>query len=170
MHSLDEVRAEYRRLDELLGIDSSAVELKISSRAKRRLGCFSVPVKAGEPLCITFSVAVMADDALFMDTVRHEYAHAAVHLLYPGQRHGHDAVWKSVCRRIGCNPRSRVQLSPACAEEQKLRAKYIVRCSGCGVETAYMRRGKVVDMLMKGRGSMLRCAACGSTKPELLVK
>ena len=36
-HSLDEVRAEYNRLDKLLGIDTGAVELCVS---RRSVQCF----------------------------------------------------------------------------------------------------------------------------------
>jgi hypothetical protein len=43
MHSLEEVRAEYDRLDKFLGIDTSCVELKISSRAQKQLGSFRSP-------------------------------------------------------------------------------------------------------------------------------
>ena len=171
MHSLDEVRAEYRRLDALLGIDTSAIELKISSRAVRQLGSFSVRRQQGrERLRITLSALVMEDDALFMDTIRHEYAHAAVHLLYPGQRHGHDALWKNICLRIGCRPKSRTQLSQSAAELRAQKTKYLVRCKNCGRESGYVRRGKVVDALMRGRGSALRCTACGKSSFELFVR
>lgn len=163
MHSLEEVRAEYDRLDRMLGIDTSGIELKVSGRAVRQLGSF----RASSPLRITLSAMVMEDDALFMDTLRHEYAHAAVHILYPGERHGHDAIWKKLCRRIGCRPQSRTELTEKAAQLRSERVKYIVRCKGCGRESGYVRRGKVVELVMRGRGSRLRCACCGANKFEL---
>ena len=38
--SLAEIRAEYDRLDALCGVDTHSIALKISGRAKKRLGRF----------------------------------------------------------------------------------------------------------------------------------
>ena len=93
MHSLEEVRAEYDRLDRLCGVDTSGIELKISKRAVKQLGSFRSPRRGGiDGLRITLSYLILEDDEQFWDTVRHEYAHAAVYLLHPGERHGHDRV------------------------------------------------------------------------------
>ncbi len=171
MHSLDEIRAEYARLDKLLGIDTSHIELKISQRALRQLGCFRCPAGAGEgPLSITISRAVMDSDKLFLDTIRHEYAHAAAYLLRPGERHGHDEFWKSICRRIGCRPKSRSEASYEVQLSRRQQAKYSVVCFGCGQQSYYLRRGKVVDMLLRGRGRALRCPRCGGSSFGLYTK
>ena len=47
MHSLEEIRKEYDRLDRLCGVDTSRVELKISRRPGRRLGSFRYPLRGG---------------------------------------------------------------------------------------------------------------------------
>ena len=166
MHTLAELRAEYNRLDKLLGIDTSGIELRVSTRAVRQLGSF----RASRPPRITLSSLVMEDDELFMDTARHEYAHAAVHLLYPLEKHGHDKVWKDICRRIGCRPQSRTELTQTAAELREQKIKYIVRCKGCGRESGYVRRGKAVELIQRGRGSRLRCRVCGGNKFDLYVK
>lgn len=170
MHTLEEVRAEYDRLDALLGIDTSGIELKISKRAVRQLGCFRCPARPGaEPPRITLSALVMEDDAAFWDTARHEYAHAAVWLLYPGERHGHDGVWRDMCRRVGCSPRRLAPETGKAAEARQEKAKYIVRCRKCGRESRYMRRGKTVNALMSLHRFFIRCGACGG-KLELLIR
>jgi len=166
MHSLDEVRAEYQRLDRLLGIDTSGIELKISQRALRQLGLFRSP----EPLSITISKTVMEDDELFLDTIRHEYAHAAAYLLRPGEDHGHDEFWKSICRRIGCRPSSRSEPSYSIQLARRKQAKYTVVCLYCGQQSYYLRRGKAVNMLQRGNGSRLRCTRCGGNKFGLYTK
>ena len=172
MHDLKEVRAEYDRLDRLLGIDTRGIELKISTRAVRQLGSFRVPAgrRAGEPLRITLSSLILADDEQFWDTVRHEYAHAAVYLLHPGERHGHDKVWKDVCRLVGCRPKGTAPRTGAAAEKREEKVRYIVRCEGCGAESRYFRRGKIVDQLMRRRGRHLRCRRCGGSRFTLLVR
>jgi len=171
MHSLDEVRAEYDRLDKLLGIDTSAIELKVSTRSVRQLGNFSSPARPGTaPLQITIARYVMEDDELFLDTIRHEYAHAAAYILRPYEKHGHDSFWKEICRLIGCTPKSRTKLSNKALEQRTQQAKYIVCCESCGSETAYMRRGKTVELLLRGRGRNLRCTKCGGKSFRLYVR
>ncbi len=169
MHTLDEVRAEYDRLDRLVGIDTGSIELRISTRAVRQLGSFRCPSVPGKaPLRITLSKLILDDDEQFWDTVRHEYAHAAVYLLYPGEKHGHDAVWRKMCRLVGCSGR---RLAPERGDGAQLRedrTRYIVRCEGCGSESRYLRRGKVIDSLLLGR--RLRCRRCGGDRFALLVR
>lgn len=160
---MDEIRAEYDRLDRLLGVDTSGAEIVISRRSVKRLGSCRYPAPdSGLPLRITISESILGDDEQFWDTVRHEYAHAAVYLLHPGQKHGHDAVWKDVCRRIGCTPKS---LAPASEETERVRrqrAKYKVACNVCGAETYYLRAGKIVKLMERGYRKRIRCGRCGS--------
>jgi len=163
MHSAEEIRAEYDRLDRLLGVDTSGVEIVVSNRSVKRLGSCRYPSTDGtKPMRITISATVLNDDEPFWDTVRHEYAHAAVYLLRPGERHAHDEVWRAVCRRIGCTPKS---VAPAGGEAERLRrerAKYLVRCRGCGAETFYLRAGKIVKLMECGFRKRIRCSRCGS--------
>ena len=172
MHSLEEVRAEYDRLDRLCGVDTSGIELKISKRAVKQLGSFRSPRRGGiDGLRITLSYLILEDDEQFWDTVRHEYAHAAVYLLHPGESHGHDKVWKDMCRRIGCSPERLAPEKGQAAESRRAEAKYIIRCEGCGRESRYMRRGKAVDLLLlRGRGRALRCTGCGGSSFKLFVR
>ena len=170
MHTLEEVRREYDRLDRLVGIDTSAIELRISSRAVRQLGSFRSPARGTGPLRITLSALILDDDEQFWDTVRHEYAHAAVYLLHPGEKHGHDRVWQEMCRRVGCNPKRLAPEKGQAAELRRAQAKYIIRCKLCGSESRYLRRGKAVELMLRGRGRSLRCRCCGGNSFVLLVR
>ena len=172
MHTLEEVRAEYDRLDRLVGVDTTGIELRISKRAVRQLGSFRSPARRGAktPLRITLSALILGDDTQFWDTVRHEYAHAAVYLLHPGEKHGHDRVWKEMCRRVGCEPRRLASSEGKAAELRQERVRYIIRCDNCGAESRYMRRGKTVDRMLRGRGRSLRCRVCGGNRFTLLIR
>lgn len=171
MHTLEEVRAEYRRLDRLIGIDTSQIELKISKRAVRQLGSFRAPnIPGSAPLRITLSALILEDDAQFWDTVRHEYAHAAVYLLRPGERHGHDAVWRAMCRRVGCSGARLAAEQGQAAQRRREQARYLIRCERCGAETPYLRRGRNVELMLSGRGRYLRCARCGGAGLRLYVR
>ena len=174
MHTIGEIRAEYDRLDKLLGVDTSEIEIVISPRGVKRLGSFrspggNVPPLFAKPLQISISVAAMEDDALFWDTIRHEYAHAVVYLTHPGERHGHDEVWKTVCRRIGCTPKSTTAASDGQKEKWAASAKYRVHCESCGADTYYHRAGKIVQLLMYGDRRRVRCR-CGSHELSLYVR
>lgn len=167
MWTLEQVRAEYRRLDRLLGIDTSRVAVRFSKRMTRQYGvCTFVKNRPQE---IRLADFLRQEDQVFWDTARHEYAHAAAALL-TGRRGGHDEVWKSVCRRIGCPPK---RLAPPCgaaAENRRrieaTRGVYVVTCLGCGAESRYLRRGTVVKTLEEKRGG-IRCRRCGGKKFRL---
>ena len=163
MHSVEEIRAEYDRLDRLLGVDTSGAEIVISTRSVRRLGSCRYPSADGtKPMRIMISAAILDDDAQFWDTVRHEYAHAAVYLLRPGERHAHDAVWRGVCREIGCTPKSSAPSGEEAERLRRERAKYLVRCRACGAETYYLREGKIIKLLKRGYRKRVHCGRCGS--------
>lgn len=166
MHTVEEIRREYDRLDALCGVDTSDFEIVISARSVRRLGSFRPPV-SGKRARVMISAALLEDDMAFWDTVRHEYAHAAVWLLHPGERHGHDTVWKAMCRKVGCTPKSTAPVSETDAELRRQRAKYLVRCESCGAETYYLRAGKIVKLMERGCRRRLHCARCGSNELAL---
>lgn len=171
MHSLEEIRAEYDRLDRLCGVNTSEIEIVFSSRGVRRLGSFRCPAKGKKgTLRITINASLLDEEEQFWDTVRHEYAHALVYLRSGGRNHGHDAVWKAACREVGCSEK-RLAAQPAESREQlERRAKYKVRCTGCGQESLYFRRGKVVDLLLRGGQGQVRCGKCGSSSLQLFVR
>ena len=167
MWTLEQVRAEYHRLDRLLGIDTSGIPVRFSKRMTRQYGVCTF--LKNRPQEIRLADFLRQEDAVFWDTARHEYAHAAAALL-TGKRHGHDEVWRAVCRRIGC-PEDRLAPQCAAAEENRkriaaARGMYVVTCLGCGAESRYLRRGKVVQALEEKRGQ-IRCRRCGRKKFRL---
>lgn len=164
MQTLEDIRAEYDRLDRLLGVDTSGIRLRFSKRMRRQYGV--CVFQRNRPTEIRLAAFLQEDAEQLLMTARHEYAHAACALL-TGQRHGHDAAWKQLCRRIGC-PDSR--LAPNRPEVQRDAApRYIVRCVLCGAETPYYRRGKVVQAVMRGRGGCT-CRRCGGAEFQLLTR
>lgn len=172
---LEAIRSEYRRLDRLLGISTEQIPLSFSTRMVRQYGvcCF----RADKPTAIRLAAFLKDEPEQLRQTALHEYAHAAAALL-TGRRHGHDAVWKSVCLRVGCRPE---RLSKPCAAAQERAAAYeknraggpvyLVRCLGCGTESRYLRRGKIVQLLEqhpKTRSCV--CKKCGGRSFSLIVE
>lgn len=160
--SLAEIRAEYDRLDALCGADTRSIALKVSGRAKKRLGSF----QSGANPCITLSSFVLEDDALALDTARHEYAHALVWLRHPGERHVHDALWKAACREVGCTPRATLPCKDSVAQRAS-QAQWLMRCLGCGQETYYLRAGKIVQLVRDGHSRRVTCLHCGGHRFSL---
>ena len=165
MHTLEEIREEYIRLDRVCGIDSSRIELRINN-AKKRLGSFSCrPGFPRRKMSITISRKALQDDVLFLDTIRHEYAHAVVSIREPLSRHGHDRVWKAVCREVGCTPRATIKENRE--QNTEAEAKYRVTCLGCGTESGYLRAGKIVRLLQEEersggkKNAGVVCRKCG---------
>ncbi|MCD7748487.1 MAG: SprT family zinc-dependent metalloprotease [Oscillospiraceae bacterium] len=162
-HTTADIRREYDRLDKLCGVDTSQIELRISSRMVKRFGNFRYPVNGNvAPLRITISQAILSNDAQFYDTIRHEYAHAAVYLLHPGEQHNHDEVWREMCRRVGCNPNHTAEMTPEQEALRAQRAKYKIVCNECGQEVYYLRAGKIVNVFLSSQRSRVQCARCGS--------
>lgn len=175
MDALERIRAEYRRLDALLGIDTSEVGLAFSTRMVRQYGvcCFS----GNRPTQIRLAAFLRSEPEQLLQTARHEYAHAAAALV-SGRRHGHDALWKSLCVRVGCSPERLAkpcEASRARAEAYEKRRtdrkSYLVRCFDCGAQSCYVRRGKVVKLLESTpQCRALRCRRCGGRRFELTTE
>ena len=160
--TIDDIRNEYRRLDLVTGVDTSEISVALSGRFRRKLGlCRFRRSALGRyiPVEIVIGKQVLgASPEVFYDTIRHEYAHAAVTLL-DSRNHGHDAAWKKMCRCVCCRPSGTVKAGSLEGALPKSEPRYIVRCERCGRENKYYRKGKVVDSLIKGR-SLYRCS-CG---------
>ena len=162
MYTLEDVRAEYDRLDTLCKVDTSAIQLRISSRGIRRYGfcSFRKEGKKLVPRVISLADHIFNEEDIFWQTVRHEYAHALASLR-DGKKHGHDDAWKRACREVGCDPTRLIdaQPSPELVARREQRVKYILICDSCGKEYHYYRRGKVVDAFLTGR-SGYKCGKC----------
>lgn len=98
MWTLEQVRAEYHRLDRLLGIDTSGIPVRFSKRMTRQYGVCTF--LKNRPQEIRLADFLRQEDAVFWDTARHEYAHAAA-ARSPANGTEHDEVWRAVAARIG---------------------------------------------------------------------
>jgi len=164
--AIDLIKAEYKRLDQITRLNTESIEIKISSRLKSTYGYFSVKKnKSVISMSITISDKIFFNEKFFYDVIRHEYAHAAVYLLFPNENHGHDRIWKSVCLLVGCPPKATFE-DPNGEEKKPASnpAKYIVRCEKCGLESRYMKEGKFLQILLGKRPGSLSCRKCGGQR------
>jgi len=179
MTTLEEIRAEYDRLDRLLGIDTTGVKLSFSRRMAKQYGVCTFRGRFPEEIRI--ADFLRRDEEQLLVTARHEYAHAAATLL-TGRSHGHDETWKAFCRRIGCPPDRLSKPCAAMAEKQLEREKtrgpktyYLVECLSCHKTSRYQRRGRVVQTLERQRAGRrgtgwCTCRSCGGTSFRLTTE
>lgn len=168
MDALEFIRTEYARLDRLCGVDTSGIKISISRRMTRQLGCFTVK-KTGfrEELSIKIAERILSDEALFLDVIRHEYAHALVHIRHPRRKHNHDGVWKAACLEVGCEPKATKRPEQIAAPQSTRAYKYSVTCRCCGSESKYKNEGSVVKILLGKKRGRVVCRKCGSSKFSL---
>jgi len=89
------------------------------------------------------------DEGQVRDTILHEIAHALA-----GQREGHGAKWKAVCRQLGCRP---VACDQGVAVMPK--GRWQGRCGGCGKEYHRHKRPP--------RHARYWCRSCGPARGQL---
>ena len=121
--------------------------VKINGRLTKTLGRVIAEPAAFDsykPEVIEFSrqfLETSTDDSIH-EVVKHELAHWAV-LTETGEIHHHDAIFKDMCRRIGCQADRQQAKVERTVSDDKL-FKYIVKCKDCDNEMHYNRAGKVV--------------------------
>ena len=65
-----------------------------------------------------------------IDTIIHEFIHYYFLMIDPREKHGHDAMFKALCKELGCVPRAAKSVKPT--EAEKKQEKYSIYCSKCG--------------------------------------
>lgn len=121
--------------------------VKINGRLTTTLGrVIAEPVAfdSYKPEVIEFSRKFLetSTDESVRRVIQHEFCHWAV-LVETGEVHGHDAIFKAMCHRMGCEAdRPQVKVERTVNNDKLF--KYIVKCERCNHEMYYNRAGKVV--------------------------
>jgi predicted SprT family Zn-dependent metalloprotease len=127
------------------GLPSWDVKL---NKNKRQLGVCKESLKRIE---LSEHYIAMNSSEKVIDTILHEIAHALV-----GVEHGHDAVWKSMCKKLGCNPNS-------CEKSAEMpEGDWRAECPTCLKVFTRFRRPKTL--------SGFYCTTCGPVKGALSFK
>ena len=139
--------------------------IKINSRLTKTLGrVMSEPTLDGYiPNCIEFSKRFLetSTDESVRQTIMHEFAHWAA-LVQTGHPHGHDALFKAICRSIGCTADKAHARIERTVDVDSL-YKYVVKCSECGNTMHYSRAGNVVKY-----PHWYTCGRCGGDSLEVI--
>ena len=159
------IRTEYDRLDNITGISSCDVYIRLSNRMTRTLGSFREEnIKKNVPMEIVFSEKIINDPNLFLDVIRHEYAHMLVYKRYPRQRHAHDIVWRNACIEIGCTPKATRRVEDISIPIKSMPNRYKVTCLGCKAESFYKKESKTIKIILKKEKGRVVCRNCQGQK------
>ena len=157
------IRQECEKTCSSVGIELKA-PVSLNGRLTRTLGRV-VAVKYDSGLVaingIEFSKKFIenSDDDTIRNVIKHECAHYCV-LVTTNEAHGHDAVFKAMCKRLGTNFDT-----PSCnghVDAAKM-YKYTVKCENCGAESHYSRMTRVLRNL-----PICCCSRCKSNKLTLI--
>lgn len=85
----------------------------------------------------------------FLDTVRHELAHAICYAKY-GTSQNHNRNWKNMARKFGADPSS-------CHNKKDVDYKYYLGCPQCGLMIGKMRRSKKIKKPFTRLCSKCKC-------------
>lgn len=152
-------------IDECTAIASSQgycfdTPVRINGRLSRTLGRVISTGASGKtlaPIRVEFSKELLetaADDSI-IGVIKHEMAHWLV-LAETHEDHGHDNVFKAMCRRIGCDSDKAVTKVNRIVDVKET-YRYAVYCPDCGVIGRYKIRCKVIKNINE-----CYCTRCGN--------
>lgn len=168
MFTAEDIRAEMNRLDGVSGVDTTGIHISVSSKMTTTMGkCRAIRRRRGDPYevtDITFSkyLLLYGSQEHFLETVRHEYAHAFVFLCF-NKNDGHGPLWKAAALRFGGTGNRTMQVDEVMCEiaKQNPKTRYVVTCTTCGRVFVYQRAGKTVKALQKDpKYSGAYCPSC----------
>lgn len=167
MFTVQDIKREYERLDSLTENTISKIELEISNRLAKTRGkyCFEYLLKnkkiISEKIVIA-SFVLTEDEKFFMETIRHEYAHAMRERNY-GVNDGesHDFLWKKCCEIVGCKGEATTEATEQQKAVLKNRKEYRIQCFNCGKVWTFHRKCKKMELALSGE---CFCPYCQSDK------
>jgi len=123
------------------------IDVKVNNRLTKTLGrCMYIrrgDVIIPHKIELSGQLLTTAADQSIIDVIYHECAHALT-TIETNEKHGHDAVFKAMCRRIGTSNDGITTNVERTVEDTEV-YKYFVYCNNCGqIAGKYHRAGNVV--------------------------
>lgn len=167
MFTVNEIRKELMRLDQISGLDTSSIPIRVSNRMTKCWGHCVAIKSAGEykvkELAFADRLLKYATPEHVLETVRHEYAHAYV-FIKNQKNDGHGSYWKHAVVKFGAPPK-RCSSKPEVSEnmpDYENKTKYILSCPCCDWNYNYTRAGNAIKELKANPKSVrYYCPKCG---------
>lgn len=172
------IAEEYERLDVLCNVSTKYMPIRTYEKASKTVAMCRFVQRTAIPSQFLFNLYYLRwmSETDCLDVIRHEYAHAASALIFGGAAlsgTGHGALWKEVCRIVGCRPYP-YTYSPNIMEllpEQRLtgaEARCYVQCCRCGAITEHAENSRIIKVLKAGLDSWnYICPSCGGLRFRL---
>lgn len=176
MFTVGDIRKEMTRLDQISGLDTSMIPIRVSSRMAKCWGQCTANRISGKykikELAFADRLLKYATPEHVLDTVRHEYAHAYVFLKHQ-KNEGHGPAWRSAAVKFGAPP-ERCSDKPevdAKIPDEENRIRYLISCPNCNWKYGYTRAGKAVKALMADpKCTRFCCPICGVSSLNLTIR
>ena len=137
--------------------DTFNIPIVINGRLTRTLGRCCYHNLTPDRIEISKNVATYCSAEEITQILKHEWVHYYITKI-TNERHGHDALFRSYCSKIGCAAdKPKVELEGLKANRDII-SKYTVTCEGCGKKYYYNRMTKKLRDL-----SFCFCAECNSS-------
>ena len=160
-YTLERVQKEFNIICNKAGVEVDT-PIKLNGRLTKCLGRVKYCCLGGEcaPILVEFSKQLLktATDNSILGIIKHEAAHFIV-LKRTCKNHGHDAVFKAVCKEIGTtNDKPGVRTEKIVDSSSVF--KYEIFCPTCNkkLKGGFHRKGNIVKKI-----DICRCAKCGQT-------
>ena len=145
-------------LDALKIYYSKDITFKINTRAVSRLGLCK---KIGKSYIIEISAALLDERADIKNGLKNTILHELLHTCRGCMKH--TGKWKELADRVNAAYGYKIRRAASPAERmipQELvpPAKYLIKCTKCGVEIARRKRSSLVE-----HPQNYRCGKCGGT-------
>lgn len=125
------------------------IPVKINKRLTRTLGRVSWIRINGKVQNTLMEISYQLLATATLDSIKEVIAHECAHYLVneeTHENHGHDAIFKAMCNRIGCTNDGTVCHSLDREVPETQIYKYFVTCEDCGsIIGKYHRTGKIVQ-------------------------
>lgn len=161
-YNLDKIKQEIYSILENQGVDIRP-PVKINNRLTKTLArvCYQPgPYLNIDKVEISQQFLDTGTDESIRQVLLHECCHILV-VIKTGEIHHHDAVFKAMCHKVGCEfnqPQNKIERTVS--DDQLY--KYIVKCKDCNNQIYYNRAGNIVK-----HPDWYGCGECGG---ELYVQ
>lgn len=125
------------------------IPVKINKRLTRTLGRVSYIKSNGRVKSTLMEISYQLLATATLDSIKAVVEHECAHYLIneiTHEHHGHDAIFKIMCAKIGCTNDGSICYSLDRTVSEKEVYKYFVTCKECGkIVGKYHRAGKIVQ-------------------------
>lgn len=145
-----------------LGIEfGPIIDVSVNTRAKSRWGQCRYN-NTTKMFSIEISSVLLEENVAYkdiMDTMLHELLHCNT------KRLNHTGEWKRCANLVNLNYDYNIKRATTAAEKnidlnKIVNYKYIITCNDCGSTNKYVRKSKIVRLLMRNPNGPCRCGIC----------